>query len=77
MRLAYTPIPIPSASVGAEGQSNLYWKFDDFYADVDVFDSKVSYLVIADNRRLAGEENLDEGLVPPGLFMALMDKFNS
>jgi hypothetical protein len=76
IRLAGTSIPIPSASVGADGQSNLYWKADNFYADVDVFDSKVSYLLISGDKRLAGEETLDEGLVPPQLFMALMDKFS-
>jgi hypothetical protein len=76
MRLATTSIPIPSASVGADGQSNLYWKGDDFYADVDVFDSTISYLLISGDHRLAGEESLEEGLVPPQLLMALMDKFN-
>jgi hypothetical protein len=75
LRLAMTPIPIPSASVGADGQSNLYWKADNFYADVDVFGSKVSYLLIAGDKRMAGEETLQEGLMPPQLFMALMDKF--
>lgn len=76
MRLASTAIPIPSASVGAEGQSNLYWNTDNFYADVDVFDSKICYLLITGDKRLAGEEPLEEGLMPPQLFMALMDKFN-
>jgi hypothetical protein len=76
MRLASTSIPIPSASVGAEGQSNLYWKADGFYADVDVFDSKVSYLLISGDKRLAGEETLEEGLVPPQLLMALLEKFS-
>jgi hypothetical protein len=76
LRLATTTIPIPSASVGADGQSNLYWKADNFYADVDVFASKVCYLLIAGDKRLSGEEDLEEGIMPPQLFMALMDKFS-
>ncbi len=76
MRLASTPIPVPHASVGADGQSNLYWKTDDFYADVDVFSSKICYLIMVGDRQLTGEENIEEGLMPPRLFMELMDKFS-
>jgi hypothetical protein len=76
MRLASSRLPIPSASVGAEGQSNLYWSCGNFYADVDVFGKKVTYLIISEDERVAGEEDIEEGLMPPQLLIALMDKFS-
>lgn len=75
LRLANSYVPVPTASVGAEGQSNLHWSGEDFYADVDIFEDRTHFFIVSGGKQIAGEEEIGEAVVPPKLFVALMDRF--
>lgn len=74
-RLAITHVPIPMATVGCEGQSNLYWESDDFFADVDIQGQNVSYTIDVDGQDQSFEEPLVDGFIPPRLLQILMDRY--
>jgi len=74
-RITYTSVPIPMASVGCEGQSNLFWERDGFYADVDVTGQVVSYTIDEDGQDLSYEEPLIDGFIPPRLFQILLSRY--
>lgn len=74
-RLTYTSVPVPLASVGCEGQSNLFWEADNFYADVDVTDESVSYTIDQSGEDQSFEEPLIDGFIPPRLLQILMSRY--
>jgi hypothetical protein len=69
-------IPIPTASINSSGQSNLFWDFDGFYADVDVDEGKVEFFVKSSpsDEGQYYEEPLDTDIIPSTLLVALLQK---
>lgn len=74
-RVTHSSIPVPMASVGCDGQSNLFWDDGDFVADVDIVGRTVTYTIDHNGLDQSFEEPLIDGYIPPRLLRTLLERY--
>lgn len=74
VKLAAGGLDIPTASIGSEGQSTLFWDWGDTLADLELEPGKATYVLVRNGTPMLHEEVYDPDYIPGYLMTYLMER---